>query len=81
MTIVIQPHFNIEFIQAVAMSVQLYHFMILTLGICLIELHKDAVCCFEQILVAAPYKTAAVWPLASHLTNYPSKTCWALLEK
>ena len=27
----------------------------------------------EQILEATPHKTAAVWPLTSHLTNYPSK--------
>ena len=24
------------------------------------ELHKDAACCFEQILEAAPYKTGTV---------------------
>ena len=36
------------------------------------ELHKDAACCFEQILEAAPYKTAVVQPLASHLKNHPS---------
>ena len=29
------------------------------------ELHKDAVCCFEQILEAAPHKTAIVRPLTS----------------
>ena len=28
----------------------------------------------EPILKAAPYKTAAVWQLTSHLTNHPSKT-------
>ena len=43
-------------------------------------LHKDATCCFEQILEAASYKTATVQPLTSHLTNHPSKTsktyCW-----
>ena len=38
------------------------------------ELHKDVVCCFEQILEAAPHKTAAVWPFASHLSNNPNKT-------
>ena len=40
--------------------------------------------CFEQILEAAAYQTAAVKPLTSHLTSHPSKmskTCWALLEK
>ncbi len=39
--------------------------------------------CFEQILEAAPNKTAAVGPLASHLTNHTRKTikkCWALIE-
>ena len=38
----------------------------------------------EQILEAAPHKTAAVRPYTSHLINYPSKlnkTCRALLEK
>ena len=37
-------------------------------------LHKDAVCCFEQILKPAPYKTAAVWPLNFHLINHPRRT-------
>ena len=27
------------------------------------KLHKDAVCCFEQVLEATPHKTAAVHPL------------------
>ena len=45
------------------------------------KLHKDAACCFEQILEAAPYKTAAVQPFTSHLTNDPSKTSKMLLEK
>ena len=31
------------------------------------ELHKNAVCCFE------PHKTAAVWPLTSHLANHSSR--------
>ena len=46
------------------------------------ERHKNAVCCFKQILEAAPYKTADVQPINSHLTNHPRKTnntCWALL--
>ena len=34
------------------------------------ELHKDAACCFEQVLDAAPYKTTPVPPLTSHLSNY-----------
>ena len=37
------------------------------------EQDKDAACCFEQILEPVPYKTAVVWPLASHNTNHPSK--------
>ena len=43
------------------------------------ELHKVAMCCFEQILETALYKTAAVRSLTSHLTNQPgkkNKTCW-----
>ena len=34
---------------------------------------------FEQILEATPYKTAAVWPLTSHLMNHPSKINKTLL--
>ena len=48
------------------------------------EQHKDIACCFEQILKAAPYKTAAVQPLMSDFSKHPNKTnktCWALLEK
>ena len=48
------------------------------------ELHKQAVCCFEQKLETACYKTAAVQPLTSHLTSHPSKmnkTCRTLLDK
>ena len=37
------------------------------------ELHKDAACCFEQILEAALHKTAVVWPFTSYLTNYQSE--------
>ena len=40
--------------------------------------------CFETVLDAKPDKTAAVRPLTSYLSNYPSKrnkTCRALLEK
>ena len=46
------------------------------------KLHKDAVCCFEQILEVALNKT--VGPLTSYLTNHPSKmskTCKAILDK
>ena len=35
------------------------------------ELHKNAACCFEQVLEAASDKTA-VWPVTSHLRNYSS---------
>ena len=48
------------------------------------ELHKDATCCFEQIVEAALYKTAAVQLCSSHFTNHPSKmnkTYWAQQEK
>ena len=47
-------------------------------------LHKNVMCCFEQILEAIPYDTTAVWPLTFYLKNYPSKmnkTCRTLLEK
>ena len=47
------------------------------------ELHKNAVYYFEQILEAAPNKTAALRPLASYLINHSSMMniiCWALLE-
>ena len=30
-------------------------------------------------LETGPYKTAAVWPLISHLTNHPNKISWAQL--
>ena len=48
------------------------------------KLHKNAACCFEQILEAAPCKTEAVWPLTSYLTNNQSKMrkiCLTLLVK
>ena len=48
-----------------------------------LELHKDAVCCFQQMLKVAHSKSIAVQPYTSHLTNHPSKMCkicWALLE-
>ena len=48
------------------------------------KLHKIVECSLEQILQACPYQTAAVWPLASNLTNHSSdmnKTCETLLEK
>ena len=37
------------------------------------KLDKNATCCFEQILEATLYKTAAVRPLTSYLTNDPNK--------
>ena len=48
------------------------------------EWHKNAACCFIQILEAEPYKTAAVQSLTSHVPNHPSqmnKTYWPLLGK
>ena len=44
---------------------------------------NDATNCFEQILEDIPYKTALVWPPASHLINHPNtrnKMCSVLLE-
>ena len=39
------------------------------------EPRKDTVCCFEQILEAAPHKTSAVQPITPpHLANHPIKT-------
>ena len=38
------------------------------------ELHKNAKSYFEWILKTTSHKTAAVRPLTSNLTNYPSKT-------
>ena len=38
------------------------------------KLHKNATCCFEQILEAAPRKTTPVRPLTFHLANHLSKT-------
>ena len=37
------------------------------------EPHKNATCCFEQILKATLHKTAAKRPLTSHLKNHPRK--------
>ena len=34
-----------------------------------LELHKDIVCCFEQILEGEPYKTSAVELLVTNLTK------------
>ena len=45
---------------------------------------NDALCCFEEILEAAPNKTPVVQPFNSHLPNHSrkaSKTCWSLQEK
>ena len=48
------------------------------------ELHKNATCCFEQILEATAHKTTFGRPLPSHQTNNSSKTnetSWVLMEK
>ena len=45
------------------------------------KIHRNADCCFKQILEATPYKTAALLSLASHLTNHPCKTNNSLLVK
>ena len=37
------------------------------------ELRKNATYCFEKILEATPKKMAVVWPLISHVRNYPNK--------
>ena len=34
-----------------------------------LDLSKDTACCFEQILQAAHYKTAAVWTLNSYFVD------------
>ena len=39
------------------------------------ELHKNTVCCLEQIPEVTPYKTADVRSLTSHLTDKTNKTC------
>ena len=41
------------------------------------ELHKDAACCFQQILKAAHYKIATVRTLTSHFTSHPIKKRYA----
>ena len=67
----------------VSTTVWLHHLKLNGEKVCW-ELHKNAECCFEQISIAVAYKIATVWPLASHLINYPSKmikTYWALLLK
>ena len=68
-----------EFFQALAMSVLLYGCTIWTKKKSKYELGG----CFKQIPEAALYKTAVLWPLTSHFTNYCRKmsTCWALLKK
>ena len=37
------------------------------------KFHKNAMCCFEQILGAAPHKTVAVWQFVFYLPNPSSK--------
>ena len=49
----------------------------------LIKKNLTDITTFGQILEAAPHKTAVVWPLSFHFTNYQSKTnkiCWTLLK-
>ena len=41
---------------------------------------KIAMCSFEKVLEATPYKTAAVQPLTSH-PNRTNKTCWISKNK
>ena len=44
-----------------------------------LEQRKDAMFSFQLILEGTLNKTAAVWPVTSHVTNHPSKTsqiCW-----
>ena len=36
------------------------------------QLHKNAANCIEQVLEAAPHKTAAVRPTPTYHENYPS---------
>ena len=48
------------------------------------ELHKNAMCCFEQTLEAVQHKAVAIQPLTSYLTNHTRKTSqtyWAPLEE
>ena len=47
------------------------------------ELYVAAVWCFEKILEAAPYRTAAVWPFTFHLAslNKMFKICWTHLVR
>ena len=44
------------------------------------DIHKNAICGFEQILEATPHKTAAVYPFTSHLTNHAGH-CWRSKDK
>ena len=69
-----------EFFLTVAMSVLLFSCTTWTS----MKHSKKKLCSFKQILVVAPYKTAIVWSLTSHLTSHShktNKTCWELLEK
>ena len=67
-----------NFFQAVAVSVLLYGLHQLDVNKtheekARWELHKNAMCCFQQIFEPKLHKRAAVWPLTSHLKNHPSK--------
>ena len=49
-----------------------------------LEIHKNAICYFEQNLEAAPPKKATERTLSFHLTKYPrefNKKHWELLGK
>ena len=61
------------FFQVVVVSVLLYGCTSWTQNAHM-ELHKNATCCFEQILEAAPHKTPALRPVTSLLTNHTNKT-------
>ena len=65
--------------------IYIYIYMSVCVCVCVRARTRMRVCvmhCFEQILKAAPHKTAAVWLFTSHQTKHPytmNKTCWALL--
>ena len=60
-----------KFFQAAGIPVLLHGCTIWTREKARWELHKNATCRFQNILETAVYKTAAVWPLTSHLINQP----------
>ena len=64
-----------EFFQAVVMTVREHNCITWTLTKDLEKMIdvNYTMCCFQQILEAAPYKTAIMQPLTLHLTKHPSK--------